>query len=92
MESNDFNPPLWLRGHPDKPIRTLEDPEKFLLSCDDRRSHNRVWLLHRLQAAQSLKERESASKSFKEWIEAEGLMLVPRAPTRERKSSGGRRT
>lgn len=86
MKPNDMdqaiNPPLWLRGRPDEPVRTLDEAARFLRSCDDRNGHNRVGLLRQLQVAKSAQERRDAALRFKAWIEAERLLLVPRGAER----------
>ena len=79
---NDFNPPLWVRGRPDEPIRTLDEAATFLRCCDNRNGHNRVGLLRQVQVAKSVQEKRAAALGFKAWIEAEGLMLVPRGAGR----------
>jgi hypothetical protein len=73
MAEHAIHPPIHLVIHPDEPIRSLEAAAKVVRrhagSHPDRKAEG---LLHRIENASTTEQAEA----FREWAEAEGLLLV----------------
>jgi hypothetical protein len=65
-------------SYSDEPIRSLEAAAKVVrrhaLGHLDRKAED---LLHRIEAASTAEQAEAAGKAFRDWAQAEGLLLVP---------------
>ena len=78
MAEHAIHPPIHLVIHPDEPVRSLEAAAKVVrrhaASHPDRKAED---LLHRIETALTTAQAEAAGKAFRDWAEAEGLLLVP---------------
>jgi hypothetical protein len=78
MAEHAIHPPIHLVIHPDEPVRSLEAAAKVVRrhagSHPDRKAEG---LLHRIENASTTAQAEAAGNAFREWAEAEGLLLVP---------------
>ena len=78
MAEHAVHPPIHLVIHPDEPVRSLEAAAKVVrrhaASHADRKAED---LLRRIEAASTAAQAEAAGKAFRDWAEAEGLLLVP---------------
>lgn len=77
-QSTRFIPRFILSATPDEPIRSLEAAAKVVrrhaLGHLDREAEG---LLHRIEAASTAEQAWAAGKAFRDWAQAEGLLLVP---------------
>jgi hypothetical protein len=73
-----LHPPVHLITHPEEPIRSLDAAAKVVR----RHVHDKVdmeaeELLRELESANTTEQADAAGLSFRDWAEAEGLLLVP---------------
>jgi hypothetical protein len=75
MAEHAIHPPIHL---PDEPIRSLEAAAKVVRRHAGRHPDRKAeGLLHRIENASTTAQAEAAGNAFREWAEAEGLLLVP---------------
>ncbi|MBV9239401.1 MAG: hypothetical protein JOZ94_26485 [Xanthobacteraceae bacterium] len=78
MASLAIHPPVHLTLHPDEPIRTVEDAIKVVLRhARDAESQETQRLVAALNHAQSQEQADQVAVLFRDWAQAEGLLLVP---------------
>ena len=70
-----FEPPLQLAGTPIVVVRSRDDATDFLREYDGHRQATRDSILRRLIAASTEHETGEAAKTFRWWVEQEGLLL-----------------
>lgn len=75
MASFAIHPPVHLRADPDNPIRSVEEAAQFVRSRADR--GRALAVLERLNHANNTEQAEAAGQAFREWLIAEGLLLIP---------------
>jgi hypothetical protein len=73
-----FEPPLELSGTPIVFVRSFDDATGVLQDYVGRRPRIRDLILRRLNAASTEQENGEAAKSFRWWVEQEGLLLQPK--------------
>jgi hypothetical protein len=78
MASLAIHPPVHLTLHPDEPIRTVEDALKIVLRhARDAESRETRQLVAALNHAQSQEQADRVALQFRNWAQAEDLLLVP---------------
>ena len=73
-----FEPPLALSGAPIVFVRSLDDAAGVLRDYIGRRPRIRDLILRRLNTACTEQEAGEAAKSFRWWVEQEGLLHQPK--------------
>ena len=76
MNTDDFQPPLKIRGRPALSIHTIDQAEKFLRDTPAV-GRNREGVLRYLQVANSVEERREAANAFRAWLESAALLEAP---------------
>ncbi len=78
MASLAIHPPVHLTLHPDEPIRTVKDALKVVLRhARDAESRETQRLVTALNHAQSQEQADQVAVLFRDWAQAEDLLLVP---------------
>ncbi len=78
MASLAIHPPVHLTSHPDEPIRTIEDALKVMLRhAREPESRETQRLVAALDHVQSQEQADRVAVLFRDWAQAEGLLLVP---------------
>ena len=78
MASLAIHPPVHLTLHPDEPIRTVDDALKVVLRhARDPESRETQRLVGALNHVQSQEQADRVAVQFRNWAQAEDLLLVP---------------
>ena len=78
MASLAIHPPVHLTLRPDEPIRTIEDALKVVLRhAREAESRETQRLVAALNHVQSQEQADRVAVLFRNWAEAEDLLLVP---------------
>ena len=79
MTNFAINPPIHIRGEPNRTVRSLDDAADFIRHVP-RIDDEWPGVLHRLESASSPRDAKEAADAFRAWLEAEEL--TPIAPER----------
>lgn len=79
-----FEPPVQLSGTPIVFVRSFDDASAILREYAGRRPVMRDLILRRLSAASTEPEAADAARSFRWWVEQEGLLLQPKQVSQHR--------
>ena len=78
MAEYAIHPPIHLVTHPDEPIRSIEAAANVIRHhAGNRLDLNAQDLLQQVKRVSTLGEAEAAGKAFRNWAQAQGLLLVP---------------
>jgi hypothetical protein len=78
MASLTIHPPVHLTLHPDEPIRTVDDAlEVVLRHARDAESRETERLVAALNHTHSQEQADRVAVLFRNWAQAEDLLLVP---------------
>ncbi len=79
MSNFAIDPPIPIRGEPDRPVRSLDQAAEFIRTVP---RIDRTWpeVLRKLESAHTPADAEAAAAAFRAWLEAEELAPIAPRP------------